>query len=96
MRKRANLWATGDVEQLRSLLRPEAVETCAGAVLVVPSFQEEYTKVNAQLQAAWLAAAEKAIAANVSTVAVLSMAELVKSDGWLAMFRARGYEITEP
>jgi len=96
MRKRANLWATGDVEQLRNLLRPEAVETCAGAVLVVPSFQEEYTKVNAQLQAAWLAAAEKAIAANVSTVAVLSMPELVKPDGWLAMFRARGYEITEP
>jgi hypothetical protein len=24
------------------------------------------------------------------------MAELVKPDGWLAMFRARGYEITEP
>ena len=96
MRKRANLWATGDVEQLRNLLRPEAVETCAGAVLVVPSFQEEYTKVNAQLQAAWLAAAEKAIAANSSTLAVLSMAELVKPDGWLALFRARGYDITEP
>jgi hypothetical protein len=78
------------------LLRPDAVETCAGAVLVVPSFQEEYAKVNAQLQSAWLAAAEKAIAANVSTVAVVSMAELVKPDGWLAKFRARGYEITEP
>jgi hypothetical protein len=96
MRKRANLWSTGDIEQLRNLLRPEAVETCASAVLLVPSFQEEYTKVNAQLQAAWLAAAEKAIATNVSTVAVLSMAELVKPDGWLAMFRVRGYEITEP
>jgi hypothetical protein len=96
MRKRANLWSTGDIEKLRGLLRPEAAETCAGAVLVVPSFQEEYTKVNGQLQSAWLAAAEKAIAANVSTVAVLSMTELVKPDGWLALFRARGYEITEP
>jgi hypothetical protein len=65
-------------------------------VLVVPSFQEEYTKLNAQLKSAWLAAAEKAIAANQSTVAVLSMVELVKPDGWLAMFRTRGYEITEP
>lgn len=95
-RTRANLWATGDIEHLRALLRQDAVETCASAVLVVPSFQEEYTKLNAQLRAAWLAAAEKAIAANVSTVAVVSMAELVKPDGWLAMFRARGYEITEP
>ena len=96
MRTRANLWSTGDIERLRGLLRPDAVETCAAAVLLVPSFQEEYTKLNAQLHSAWLAAAEKAIAANASTVAVLSMAELLKPDGWLAMFRARGYEITEP
>jgi uncharacterized protein YbaP (TraB family) len=96
MRMRANLWSTGDTEKLRGLLRPEAADICASAVLVVPSFQQEYAKVNGQLQSAWLAAAEKAIAANVSTVAVLSMAELVKPDGWLAMFRARGYEITEP
>src|SRR5882757_7638682 len=58
MRTRANLWSIGDIEKLRGLLRPEAAETCAGAVLVVPSFQEEYTKVNRQLQSAWLAAAE--------------------------------------
>jgi hypothetical protein len=96
MRRRANLWSTGDIEKLRDLLRAEAVETCASAVLVVPSFQAEFTKVNGQLQSAWLAAAEKAIAANSSTVAVLSMVELLKPDGWLAMFRARGYEITEP
>ena len=96
MRRRANLWSTGDIEKLRDLLRAEAVETCASAVLVVPSFQAEFTKVNGQLQSAWLAAAEKAIAANSSTVAVLSMVELLKPDGWLAMFRARGYEIAEP
>jgi uncharacterized protein YbaP (TraB family) len=96
MAKRANLWSTGDLENLRALLRPDAAETCAGAVLVVPSFQEEYAKLDVQLHSAWLAAAEKAIAANLSTVAVLSMAEMVKPDGWLALFRARGYEITEP
>ena len=96
MRTRANLWSIGDIEKLRGLLRPDAAETCASAVLVVPSFQEEYTKLNAQLQSTWLAAAEKAIAANLSTVAVVSMVELVKPDGWLAQFRARGYEITEP
>jgi uncharacterized protein YbaP (TraB family) len=94
--KRANLWSTGDIESLRGLLRSEAVETCASAVLVVPSFQEEYAKLHAQLQSVWLDAAEKAIAANVSTVAVVSMDELLKPDGWLAMFRARGYEIAEP
>jgi uncharacterized protein YbaP (TraB family) len=96
MRTRANLWSTGDIGRLSGLLRADAVETCASAVLVVPSFQEEYAKLHAQLQSAWLAAAEKAIAANVSTVTVLSMTELLKPDGWLAIFRVRGYEITEP
>jgi uncharacterized protein YbaP (TraB family) len=96
MRTRANLWSTGDIDRLRGLLRAEAVETCASAVLVVPSFQEEYAKLHAQLQSAWLEVAEKAIAANVSTVAVVSMMELLRPDGWLATFRARGYEITEP
>jgi hypothetical protein len=96
MRTRANLWSTGDIEKLRGLLLSDAGDTCSSAVLLVPSFREEYTKVNEQLSSAWLAAAEKAIAANLSTVAVTSMAELVKPDGWLAIFRARGYEITEP
>jgi hypothetical protein len=96
LRMRANLWSTGDIEKLRGLLRPDPVEICAGAVLAVPSFQEEYTKLNGQVQSAWLAAAEKAIAANLSTVAVLPMAELMKPDGGLAIFHARGYEITEP
>jgi TraB/PrgY/gumN family len=96
MARRANLWSTGDIEKLRLLLRPDAADTCAGAVLVVPSFQQEYAKLEAQLKSAWLAAAEKAIAANVSTVAVLSMTELLKPDGWLSLFRVRGYEITDP
>ncbi|HTD73419.1 MAG TPA: TraB/GumN family protein [Steroidobacteraceae bacterium] len=96
MRTRANLWSTGDIERLSGLLQSDAVETCASAVLVVPSFQKEYARLHAQLQSAWLAAAEKAIAANVSSVSVLSMTELLKPDGWLALFRARGYEITEP
>ena len=96
MRTRANLWSTGDIERLSGLLRAEAVETCASAVLVVPSFQEEFAKLHAQLQSAWIGAAEKAIADNVSTVAVLSMTELLKPDGWLALFRARGYEVASP
>jgi uncharacterized protein YbaP (TraB family) len=96
MRTRANLWSTGDVEKLRGLLRPEAVDTCVSAVLVVPSFRDEYTKINEQLSSAWLAAAEKAIADNRSTVAVTRMAEFLKPDGGLAQLRARGYEITEP
>ena len=72
------------------------MDTCVSAVLVVPSFRDEYAKINEQLSSAWLAAAEKAIAANSSTVAVTPMGELLKPDGWLAMFRSRGYEITEP
>jgi hypothetical protein len=56
MRTRANLWSTGDIDRLSGLLRSEAVETCASAVLIVPSFQEEYAKLHAQLQSGALIA----------------------------------------
>jgi len=52
--------------------------------------------VPAQIQAAWLNAAEAALTKNMSTVATLSMAQLVASDGYLAKLKAKGYVVEEP
>jgi uncharacterized protein YbaP (TraB family) len=96
MRTRANLWSTGDIEKLRGQLRTDAADRCIDAVLIVPSFRDEYAKLKQQLETAWMAAAEQALAANASTVAVLPMDELLQADGWLAKFRAKGFEVVEP
>lgn len=96
MRTRANLWSTGDIEKLRGLLRADAADSCIEAVLVVPSFKDEYAKLKQQLEEAWMKAAEQALAANGSTVAVLPMDEMLEADGWLAKFRAKGFEVLEP
>jgi hypothetical protein len=96
MRNRANLWSTGDIATLRGLLRVNAADACLQAVLVVPSFRDEFATLKRQLETAWMAAAETALAAHSSTMAVLPISELLQPDGWLAKFRAKGYEIIDP
>jgi flavin-binding protein dodecin len=49
-----------------------------------------------RVQAAWLAAAEQALARNASTVAVLSIDEILKPDGYVARLRQKGYAIEDP
>lgn len=96
MRTRANLWSTGDIAHLRGLLRVDVADSCIEAVLIVPSFREEYIKLKLQLEETWMRAAEQALNTHVSTVAVLPMDEMLQAGGWLAKFRARGFEVTEP
>ena len=49
-----------------------------------------------RVKASWLAAAEKSLATNRSTLAVLSMSELTSPDGMLAALRTKGYQVDEP
>ena len=49
------------------------------------------TELPARLEAAWLAEAERALASNASTVAVLPMRDILRPDGYLAGLRASGY-----
>ena len=43
-----------------------------------------------------MAAAEKSLANNESTVAVLSVDEILKPDGYVAQLKKRGYVVTDP
>lgn len=46
--------------------------------------------------AAWQSAVERAMAENASTVAVLSIEEILKPDGYVARLRAAGYRVEDP
>lgn len=96
MRERANLWSLGDVDGLRRLSYPDEGITCLNAVFSVPTLRAQFDQARGQVVAAWLAAADGAIARNESSFAVLSITEMLKPDGWLARLRAQGYVIQEP
>lgn len=98
MRRRANAWAIGDLATLRQLdFRDERI--ACNAAMVDSKWLNNVkgaSDMRTRVKAAWLAAAEKSIATNRSTLAVLSMSELTSPDGMLAALRARGYLIEEP
>jgi hypothetical protein len=43
-----------------------------------------------------LSAVEQALASNASTVAVLSIDQILKPDGYVAQLRAKGYAVEDP
>lgn len=97
MRERANAWAVGDVEALRVLPYSGQKEACLRALVRASVLQSRTSAdLEAQGRALWLEAAEKSLAANAVTVAVLPMPELFKPDGYLAQLEAKGYAIEAP
>jgi len=97
MRERANAWAVGDVARLRRLVPVERASACIG-VLLESSFMQQrgFGDVRERARDAWVAAAEKSLANNESTVAVLSVDEILKPGGYVAQLKSRGYVVTDP
>ena len=97
MRERANAWSVGDVARLRQLAPVERATACIGVVLESSFMQERgYGDVLERVKAAWVSAAEQALARNASTVAVLSIDEILKPKGYVAALREQGYVVEEP
>ncbi len=97
MRERANAWATGDIDALRSLPFTDQNQICADAVLQAGITRERgLDDLRERLAAAWLAAAETALANNKSTFAILPMREVLGAGGYIETLRSRGYEVEEP
>jgi hypothetical protein len=98
MNARAHAWAVGDHETLRQLPPlPTPYLPCAMAVLnsqvareVIPS------DIRDKVHALWLEAAEKSLATNQTTFAIVPFVKLTRPDGYLAMLRAKGYVIEDP
>lgn len=97
MRERANAWAVGDVPRLQRLAPVERASACISVMLDSSLMRERgFADVPERVRAAWLAAAEQALARNASTVAVLTVDELLRPSGYLARLRQRGYVVEDP
>jgi hypothetical protein len=98
MRVRANAWAKGDIAVIESLKFADRDEACADAVMnsVVADIQPEIRTMKARARERWLAAAEKSLATNKSTFAMLSMKEILDPKGLVAEMQARGYTVEKP
>lgn len=97
MRSRANAWAVGDVDALRSLSVSQQRAACEAVFRGASSLKILGVQdVPAQLEAAWMKAAETALANNTVTLAVLPAHLLLAPEGYLAKLKAKGYAVLEP
>lgn len=97
MKARANAWATGDLETLRTLPDSEWRDACVAAVAGAGFARKlGLDDVPAKQQAVWLAAARAALARNAQTFALLPMDDLLSSTGYLSKLKAQGYVVESP
>lgn len=98
MRVRANAWAIGDMSKITSLNFAEREEACKDAFTKNDAFKSNEKLVQAEKTIAgkWLANAERALDANDTTFAVLSLARILDPKGPLAELKARGYKVEAP
>jgi uncharacterized protein YbaP (TraB family) len=97
LRARANAWAKGDIEAIRALDFSEQEAACLNAVQNSKVMQERgFGGIDSKMRASWLGAAEKALAANKTTFAVLSVKHLLGKNGYLTDLQAKGYAVEQP
>jgi TraB/PrgY/gumN family len=97
MRDRANAWAVGDITRLRQLAPVERATACIGVLLQSSLMQQRgYGDVLDRARLAWLEAAENALARNASTLAVISVDEILRPDGHFSRLRQKGYRVEDP
>lgn len=98
MRLRANAWAIGDVERMRTLTYPDQEESCRSAMLE-SSWMRAMPgggNLKQRIRETWLAAAEKSLAANRSTFSMMSVSQIMNPDGLVAALQAKGYKVEDP
>ncbi|MES2128260.1 MAG: TraB/GumN family protein [Pseudomonadota bacterium] len=98
MRLRANAWAKGDIGAIRALSFADRDGACDGAVFGSAVFkaQRDFKDIEARVRSNWMAAAEKALAANKSSFALLPLKDLLDPQGYLAALQAKGYQVESP
>jgi hypothetical protein len=98
MRVRANAWANGNIAEISSLDYAERDKACNDAL-----FNSEFAKKSPALQhlperirANWEKVAEKALADNTTTFALLPMKDVIGPQSYLADLQAKGYTVESP
>lgn len=96
MRDRANAWAVGDIDGLRALPYTDQFEACRYAARNIQALQRRAGDLAQKVHAEWLREAERALANNRVTFALLPMRELLSGHGLAATLRGRGYLVEAP
>lgn len=97
MSRRGQLWAEGNVSELQKMSFIDTSSACVDAIIGSEALQGTGMQGTKQRAVnAWLDAASKALAKNPNTFAVINMADLLKSDGYLARLQAKGYTVVAP
>jgi hypothetical protein len=96
IKSQANAWAHGNIDDFRGISLPgDAGDAC---LLIFDDSSEFETieQLYRELDARWLAAAERALAVNDTTFAILDIVDLLREDGLMAEIRALGYQVAAP
>jgi hypothetical protein len=97
MARRANAWAGGDLDALRSLPYRDQMRSCMDAALSAEVLRERgIDDLEGRVERIWLDAAKAAMARNDSTFAMLPMDRVVDADGFLERLEAQGYAVSAP
>ena len=98
MRLRANAWAKGDLDVIRSMNFADREGACDAAMTGHALFkgQPGFNGIEAGMQAAWMAGAEQALAGNRSTFARLPLKNILDPKGYLAVLKEKGYTVESP
>lgn len=95
---RANAWARGNVDEIRKLDFAQREEACFNNVFDSAVFDADpaFKNIRVLMRQKWLANAEKALAANASTFALLQIKDIIDSNGVIAALAAKGYTVEQP
>lgn len=98
MRTRANAWANGNIAEIGKLDYAARTAACGAAVLNSAALQKTpgFENMAAKARQNWLDEADRALAANAQTFAMLQMSHLGGVEGVIAALRAKGYTVDEP
>ncbi|MGH8085326.1 MAG: TraB/GumN family protein [Lysobacter sp.] len=94
---RANAWATGDIETLHRLPGQGMDRGCINSVLNSDFAQwYGYGDIDRKVRSLWLEQAQRALASNEVSLALLPMDEVLSTDGMLAELVGHGYQLVPP
>jgi hypothetical protein len=98
LQERANAWANGNIAEIGKLDFAEYDAVCTDAKQNNPAVRSllGYDNVTEHVWMAWVQSAEKALAGNTSTFAMLQMKNMLGPDGALAALQAKGYTVESP
>lgn len=98
MRVRANAWAKDDLAVIRTLSYADNRAACSKAMENSAALQDALADQDPEkrMRKLWLEAAEKALATNASTFAVLRLKNILEGNDIVAALEAKGYKVEAP